>query len=90
LTQALGGVTTSYGYGTGNDLLQTTSVGGVTTQTIGYTADGRMASFNPGIQTPNSQYITSLSYNQAAQLSAVNASGGALASYTYDGFDSDC
>jgi YD repeat-containing protein len=38
------------------------------------------------MQTRNSQYITSLSYNDDAQLAAVNAAGGALASYTYDGF----
>ncbi|MGB6687310.1 MAG: RHS repeat-associated core domain-containing protein [Terracidiphilus sp.] len=86
LTQALGSTTTSYGYGTGSDQLATISVGGVATQAIGYTADGRIASLNPGIQTPGSQYITSLSYNQSAQLSAVNAGSGALASYTYDGF----
>jgi hypothetical protein len=30
-----------------SDLLQTMSVGGSVTQTIGYTADGRMASFSP-------------------------------------------
>ena len=65
---------------------RTISVGGVVTQAIGYTADGRIASLNPGIQAPGSQYITSLSYNQNAQLSAVNAGSGALASYTYDGF----
>ena len=73
------GVTTSYGYGSANDLLTTESVSGTTTQTIGYTADGRMASFSPGIQAPGGQYITSLSYNQDARLSAVNAAGGALA-----------
>ena len=56
------------------------------TQAIGYTADGRIASLSPGIQAPGGQYITSLSYNQDARLAAVNASGGALASYTYDGF----
>jgi hypothetical protein len=86
LTQVLGGVTTGYGYGTGNDLLATTSVGGITTQTIGYTADGRMSSLSPGIQAPGGQFITSLSYNQNARLSAVDSSNGALASYTYDGF----
>jgi len=61
-------------------------VGGVQTQAIGYTADGRIASLSPGIQAPGGQTITSLSYSQDARLSAVNASGGALASYTYDGF----
>jgi RHS repeat-associated protein len=45
-----------------------------------------MATLNPGIQAPAGQYITSLSYNQDAQLAAVNAGSGALASYTYDGF----
>ncbi|MGB6686570.1 MAG: RHS repeat-associated core domain-containing protein [Terracidiphilus sp.] len=86
LTQTLGATTTSYGSGSGSDQLATISVGGVATQAIGYTADGRMASLNPGIQTPGSQYITSLSYNQNAQLSAVNAGSGAFASYTYNGF----
>ncbi len=61
-------------------------MGGVQTQAIGYTADGRIASLSPGIQAPGGQTITSLSYSQDARLSAVNASGGALASYTYDGF----
>jgi YD repeat-containing protein len=56
------------------------------TQAIGYTADGRIASFNPGIQTPGGQLVTSLSYNQDTRLAAVNATGGALASYVYDGF----
>jgi RHS repeat-associated protein len=86
LTQTLGATTTNYGYGSGSDQLATISVGGVATQAIGYTADGRIASLNPGIQAPAGQYITSLSYNQNAQLSAVNAESGALASYTYDGF----
>jgi len=86
LSQTVGSTTTNYGYGTENDLLATLSVGGVTTQTFGYTADGRIASLTPGIEAPGGQYITSLSYNQDAQLSAVNAAGGALASYTYDGF----
>ena len=86
LTQTLGATTTSYGYGTGSDQLATISVGGVATQAIGYTADGRIGSLNPGIQAPAGQYITSLSYNQDAQLSSVNAGSGALASYTYDGF----
>jgi RHS repeat-associated protein len=86
LSQTHGIETTSYGYGTGSDLLATLSVGGVQTQAIGYTADGRISSLSPGIQAPGGQYITSLSYNQDARLSAVNAAGGALASYTYDGF----
>ena len=86
MTQVLGATTTNYGYGSGSDLLATTSVGGVATQAIGYTADGRIASLNPGIQAPGGQFITSLSYNQDAQLSAVNAGSGALASYAYDGF----
>jgi RHS repeat-associated protein len=86
LSQTVGAVTTNYGYGTRSDLLTTQSVGGTVTQTLGYTADGRMASLNPGVQAPSGQYITSLSYNQDARLAAVNAAGGALASYTYDGF----
>jgi len=84
LSQTQGSTTTNYGYG--SDLLATISVGGVQTQAVGYTADGRIASLSPGIQAPAGQYITSLSYNQDSRLSAVNASGGALASYTYDGF----
>lgn len=82
-----GSMTASYGYGSGSDRLTTLSVGGVVTQAIGYTADGRIASLNPGIQTPAGQYITSLSYNQDGLLAAVNAWDGALASYTYDGFE---
>jgi hypothetical protein len=39
-----------------------------------------MASLSPGIQSPGGHYITSLSYNQDGQMSAVNAAGGALAS----------
>lgn len=61
--QALSGVITTYSYGDGNDLLATLSVGVVTTQTIGYTADGRINSLSPGIESPGGQYITSLSYN---------------------------
>jgi len=86
LSQTLGAATTNYGYGTGSDLLSTLSVGGVATQAIGYTADGRMASFNPGIQAPGGQFVTSLSYNQGAQLTAVNSGSGSLASYAYDVF----
>lgn len=89
MSHSLGGVTTAYGYGTANDLLTSESVGGVQTQAIGYTADGRMNSFSPGIQAPGGQYITSLSYNQNARLSGVNAASGALASYTYDGFGNE-
>jgi len=76
LTQVLGGVTTTYGYGIGNDLLSTTSVGGVTMQTVGYTADGKMASLSPGIQAPSGEYVTSLNYNQDAELAAINTGTG--------------
>jgi RHS repeat-associated protein len=86
VSQTHGIETTNYGYGSGSDLLATLSAGGVQTQAIGYTADGRIASLSPGIQAPGGQTITSLSYNQDARLAAVNASGDALASYTYDGF----
>ncbi len=86
LSQTQGIETTNYGYGAASDLLATLSVGGVQTQAIGYSADGRIANLNPGIQAPGGQYITSLSYNQDARLSAVNASSGAQAGYTYDGF----
>jgi len=72
---------------TGSDQLASLSVGGTVVQTIGYTADGRIASLNPGIQAPTGQYITSLSYNQDGRLTSVNAGGGALASYIYDGFE---
>lgn len=61
-------------------------VGGVTTQAIGNTADGKMSSLNPGIQAPAGQFITSLGYNQDARLAAVISGSGPLASYTYDGF----
>jgi RHS repeat-associated protein len=86
-SQNAGSANMSYGYGTGSDLLATESVGGTVVQTIGYTADGRIASLNPGIQAPAGQYITSLSYNQDGRLTSVNAGGGALASYIYDGFE---
>ena len=83
LTQTLGTTpgsgTTTYGYGAGNDLLQTMS--GTVTQTIGYTADGRMTSFSPGVQSPSGQLTTALNYNQDAQLSAVDAGSTTLASY---------
>jgi RHS repeat-associated protein len=86
-SQNIGATTTNYGYGTGSDQLATLTVGGVVTQAIGYTADGRIASLNPGIQAPAGQYITSLSYNQDGKLAAVNAASGALAGYTYDAFE---
>ncbi len=78
-------MTTNYGYGTGNDLLATLSVDGMQRQAIGYTADGRIATLNPDNQAPGGQYITSLSYNQDARLSAVNAAGGGAAVYTSAG-----
>jgi hypothetical protein len=78
LSQTLGATTTNYGYRTGSDQLATISVRGVATQAIAYTADGRIASLNPGIQTPAGKSITSLSYNQNAQLSAVNAGNDAM------------
>lgn len=86
-SQNVGSATMSYGYGTGSDRLATLSAGGTVLQTIGYTADGRIASLNPGIQAPAGQYITSLSYNQDGRLAAVNAGDDVLASYTYDGFE---
>jgi RHS repeat-associated protein len=85
-SQNIGPTTASYGYGTGSDVLSTISAGGVVVQALGYTADGRIASLNPGIQAPGGQYITSLGYNQDGRLAAVNSSGGALGTYTYDGF----
>jgi hypothetical protein len=64
---------------------------GAATQVIGHTADGRIASLSPAIQAPGGQYIASHGYNQdGGQMSAVNAAGGALASYTYDGFGHGC
>jgi RHS repeat-associated protein len=86
LTQTLGGVTTNYTYGTGNDLLSTVSVGGTTTQTIGYTGDGDMANLSPGIQAPGGSLITTLGYNQNERLSAVKAGSSILATYNQDGF----
>ncbi len=86
-SQNAGSANMSYGYGTGSDLLTSLSVGGTVLQTIGYTADGRIASLNPGIQAPAGQYITSLSYNQDGRLTSVNAGAGTLASYIYDGFE---
>jgi len=86
-SQNAGSANMSYGYGTGSDRLATESVGGTLLQTIGYTADGRIASLNPGIQAPAGQYITSLRYNQDGRLTSVNAGAGTLASYTYDGFE---
>lgn len=79
--EGYGSGTTTYGYGAGNDLLQTMTVNGTVTQTIGYTADGRMASFSPGIASPGGQLITALNYNQDAQLSVVDAGSTTLASY---------
>jgi len=86
LTETLGSTTTTYGYGTGNDLLQTMSMNGTVTQTIGYTADGRMASFSPGLQSPGGQVTTALSYNQDGQLSAANDGSEVVGTYTYNGF----
>lgn len=87
VNQTLGSVTTSYSYGTATDLLNTISVGGTLAQTIGYTADGRIASLSPGVSTPGGQLITSLSYNQDGRLAAINpGKKTVLASYTYDGF----
>ena len=85
--QNTGSANMSYGYGTGSDLLASLSMGGTVVQTIGYTADGRIASMNPGIQAPAGQYITSLSYNQDGRFTSVNTAGGTLASYIYDGFE---
>jgi RHS repeat-associated protein len=73
-SQNAGSANMSYGYGTGSDLLTSLSAGGTVVQTIGYTADGRISSLNPGIQAPTGQYITSLSYNQDGR-------------YIYDGFE---
>ncbi len=42
LSQTHGTETTTYGYGAASDLMATLSVGGVQTQAIGYTADGRI------------------------------------------------
>jgi len=86
LSQTFGSAITTYGYGTANDLLTTLSLNGTTTQAIGYSADGRIASLNPGFQTPGGPLVTSLNYNQDARLSAVNSDGQALATYAYDGF----
>ena len=42
LSQTHGTETTTDGYGAASDLMATLSVGGVQTQAIGYTADGRI------------------------------------------------
>jgi YD repeat-containing protein len=86
-SQNVGSANMNYGYGTGSDQLATLTVAGTVVQTIGYTADGKIASLNPGIQAPGGQYITSLSSNQGGRLASVNAGAGTLASYTYDGFE---
>ncbi len=86
LTETLGMVTTSYGYGAHNNQLLTLTVNGIVTQNIGYTADGNSNSFNPGIMSPDHALITSLDYNQAGQLAAVMSGSDALAQYTYDAF----
>jgi RHS repeat-associated protein len=59
----------------------------VTTQTIGYTADGRIQTLNPGIQAPGGEFITELIYDWDGRLYAPWAgSQGELATYEYDGF----
>ena len=85
-SQTLGAVSTTYGYATGNNLQATESVAGTVAETYGYTADGRLSTIAPGISSPSSSLITSLSYNQEGQLSAVKSGSSALATYTYDGF----
>ncbi|HEU5352160.1 MAG TPA: hypothetical protein VFU55_11240 [Terracidiphilus sp.] len=78
LTQTHGTETTTYGYGTANDLLATLSVGGTQTQAVGYSADGRIASLNPGIQAPGGQSITSLSYNLGCSIPFLHATSRRL------------
>ena len=85
-TQTLDTLTTTYGYATGNNLQATESVAGTVAETYGYTADGRLSTIAPGISSPSSSLITSLTYNQEGRLSAVNSGSSALATYTYDGF----
>jgi RHS repeat-associated protein len=86
LTETLGSATTDYHYGTHDNQLLSLSVNGVTTERFGYTADGNMNGFNPGISSPDGESITSLTYNQAGQLAAVTSGNEPLAQYTYDGF----
>jgi RHS repeat-associated protein len=81
-----GSGTTTYGYQSGSDLLTSLSLGGVVEQTLGYTADGRLNSLNPGLDSPGNQLISSATYNQDARLASFNAGGQPLATYTYDGF----
>jgi RHS repeat-associated protein len=81
-----GSSTTTYGYHSGSDLLTSLSMGGVVEQTLGYTADGRLNSLNPGMESPSNQLISSATYNQDARLASFNAGGEPLATYTYDGF----
>ncbi len=61
-------------------------MGGVVEQTLGYTADGRLNSINPGMDSPGNQLISSATWNQDARLASFNSGGEPLASYTYDGF----
>jgi RHS repeat-associated protein len=86
LSETLGLSTTNYVYGAHDNQLLTLSQNGNTIQAIGYTADGNMNSFNPGITSPGGELITALTYNQAAQLSGVMSSGDPLAQYAYDAF----
>jgi uncharacterized protein RhaS with RHS repeats len=76
----------THGYQRGSDLLTSLGMGGVVEQTLGYTADGRLNSINPGMDSPGNQLISAVTYNQDARLSAVNTGSEALAAYTYDGF----
>jgi RHS repeat-associated protein len=80
-----GSSTTTYGYQSGSDLLTSLSMGGVVEQTLGYTADGRLNSINPGMESPGNQLISSATYNQDARLASFNAGGQPVATYTYDG-----
>ena len=72
-SQTLGAVSTTYGYATGNNLQATERVAGTVAETYGYTADGRLSTIAPGISSPSSSLITSLTYNQEGRLSAVNS-----------------
>jgi hypothetical protein len=54
-SQNAGSANMSYRYGTGSDRPATETVGGAVLQTIGYTADGRIASLNPPPKNANGE-----------------------------------
>jgi len=80
LTQAAGGVTTTYGYAAGSNRLASITTG-ATTQTVGTTVAGNIKTFSPALDT-----VTALTYNQANRLATANAGTSQVLQYTYDAF----